>query len=107
MIEPLKNATVEFTQTIGDLYYQNGNYKSIIDKKIVYFLEYLRTRFYVNTSELSQSFIDRLVLKSGNTKDITKEVIDFIVYLKSKGTYTENDLIELNKKIENFTKNTN
>ncbi|MDT0557239.1 DUF4350 domain-containing protein [Ichthyenterobacterium sp. W332] len=104
VIDPVKNTTVEFTQIIGDLYYQNGNYKSIIEKKITYFLEYTRTRFYLETSELNQNFIDKLALKSSNTKATTKDIIDFIIHLKSKNTLNENDLIELNKKIESFTK---
>lgn len=106
VIEPLKNSTVEFTQTIGDLYYQNRNYKSIIDKKITYFLEFIRNRFYLNTSQLNTHFIERLAIKSSNTKETTKTTIDLIVHLKNKQVVTENDLIQLNKQIEIFTKNT-
>ena len=33
VVEPLENSTVEFTQTIGELYYQSGDYTNIISKK--------------------------------------------------------------------------
>lgn len=104
VIEPVKNTTVEFTQTIGDLYYQNKNYQSIIEKKITYFMAFIRNRFYLETSVLNQNFIDKLALKSANSKSDTKEIVDLIVHLKSKKTATESDLIALNKKIESFTK---
>lgn len=94
----LKNATVAFTQTIGDLYYQNGNFTNIILKKITFFLEFVRTRYYLETATLNEQFIDKLALKSSNSKEDTKAIIDYITYLKSKTAHTEQELIELNKK---------
>ncbi|MGF1556086.1 DUF4350 domain-containing protein [Paucihalobacter sp.] len=105
VVEPLKNATVAFTQTIGDLYYQNGNFTNIISKKITFFLEFVRTRYYLETATLNEQFIDKLALKSSNSKEDTKATIDYITYLKSKSVHIEQELIELNKKIETFTKN--
>lgn len=105
VVEPLKNSTVEFTQTIGDLYYQNGNFTNIISKKIAYFLEFIRTNYYLDTTILNTQFIDKLAIKSGNTKEDTKVLIDYITYLKSKTTHTEKELIELNRIIETYTKN--
>ncbi|WP_372753159.1 DUF4350 domain-containing protein [Mariniflexile sp.] len=105
VVEPLKNATLDFTRTIGDLYYQHGDYTTIIKNKIQYFLEQIRTKYYLNTNELSENFISKLAIKSSNKKEDTKTIIDYIVYLKSKSTHTETDLIQLNKLIETFTKN--
>ncbi|WP_250434323.1 DUF4350 domain-containing protein [Hanstruepera flava] len=104
VIEPLKNTTVEFTKTVGDLYYQHGDYTNIIHKKTTYFLEHVRSSYYLDTNELSERFIEKLAIKSTNNKTDTKALIDFIAYLKSKSTHTENDLIELHKKIEEFLK---
>ena len=105
VMEPLKNATLDFTKTIGDLYYQHGDFTNIITNKIQYFLEQIRSKYYLNTNELSENFISRLAIKSSNKKEDTKALIDYIVYLKSKSTHTETDLIQLNKLIETFTKN--
>lgn len=105
VVEPLKNSTVEFTQTIGDLYYQHKDFSNIIAKKIEYFLEFIRTKYYLNTIELNQQFIDKLALKSENTKEDSKALVNYMVYLKSKNSHTEQDLIQLNKLIEKFIKN--
>ena len=35
IIKPLPNTTVDFTKTIGNLYYQEGNHQNLIDKKII------------------------------------------------------------------------
>jgi len=105
VIEPLQNATLDFTKTIGDLYYQHGDFSNIITHKIHYFLEQIRSKYYLNTNELGENFISKLAIKSSNKKEDTKALIDYIVYLKSKNTHTETDLIQLNKLIETFTKN--
>lgn len=104
VIQPLKNATVDFTQTIGDLYYQNGDFSNIIHKKIEFFLEFVRSHYYLDTNKLNEPFQNKLAIKSGNSKEDTKALIDYLVFLKSKSTHTEKELIELNKKLETFTK---
>lgn len=105
VVETLRNTTVAFTQTIGDLYYQHGDYSNIIDKKITYFLEFIRTSYYLETNEFSEHFIQKLAVKSANTVADTKTLIDLITFLKSKTNHTEKELTALNKQIEHFTKN--
>ena len=104
VITKLENSTVDFTRTIGELYYQHGDFTNIIDKKIQYFLEFVRTNYYLDTNQLNPSFIDKLAAKSSNTKESTKSLVDYLVFLKSKTNHSEQELIELNKKIEHFTK---
>ncbi|RED42660.1 uncharacterized protein DUF4350 [Winogradskyella eximia] len=102
VIKKLDNATVDFTRTIGELYYQHGDFSNIIEKKIQYFLEFVRTIYYLETNQFNSGFIDKLAAKSSNTKEDTKTLVDYIVFLKSKTNHTEQELIELNKKIEHF-----
>jgi len=104
VVNKLENSTVDFTRTIGELYYQHGDFTNIINKKIQYFLEFVRTNYYLDTSKLSASFIEKLAAKSSNTKETSKALVDYLVFLKSKTHHTEQELIELNKKIEHFTK---
>ncbi len=104
VVEPLKNATVDFTRTIGDLYFQHGDFTNIIHKKITYFLEHIRSHYYLETHEFNERFIQNLTVKSGNPLSETKSLIDYITYLKSKTSHSEKELVELNKKIEQFLK---
>lgn len=104
VINKLENATVDFTRTIGELYYQHGDFSNIIEKKINYFLEFVRSHYYLDTNQLNQNFIEKLAVKSSNTKEDAKALVDYLVFLKSKKNHSEQELIELNKKIEHFTK---
>lgn len=102
VIEPLKNSSVEFTKTIGSLYFQHSDYSNIIAKKIAYFLEQIRSRYYLNTQNLSEDFIKSLSIKSGKNEEEIRKLIHFINYLKGKPTHSEQDLAELNKQIDQF-----
>lgn len=102
VIKPLENTSVEFTKTIGDMYFQHKDYSNIIAKKITYFMENIRSKYFLNTSEISEDFIKKLAVKSGNTEDDTRRLMHFIKNLKEKSVHSESDLLNLNKKIEDF-----
>ena len=102
VIEPLQNTSIEFTKTIGDLYFQHKDFGNIIAKKITYFLEVVRSKYYLNTTELNSEFIQKLALKSNMSLEKTTKLIQLILHLKGKAVHNENDIIELNKQIEDF-----
>lgn len=104
VIKPLENTTVAFTKTIGNLYYETKDHNNLIDKKIMYFLEYIRRVYYLDTQLLDEKFVKNLSLKSGKDSTLIKKLIDLIVYLKAKPVCTEADLLNLNNTIEDFYK---
>jgi hypothetical protein len=98
--EPVKNTTIEFAKTIGNLYFLEKNHKDIADKKIVYFLEKIRKEYYLDTSILDETFINRLHQKTSKDKADIIKVINKINYTKNSSSLTEKDLVELNTLIE-------
>ncbi|WP_194852055.1 DUF4350 domain-containing protein [Nonlabens antarcticus] len=104
VVKPLENSTVEFTKTIGNLYFQSGDFTSIVEKKITFFLERLRSSYYLNTEKLDSAFIKRLATKSGKSLDQTQDLINYIINLRAKPLHNENELKRLNKRIDAFFK---
>lgn len=102
VVKPLENTSVEFTKTIGDLYFQHKDYGNIIAKKITYFLERIRSRYFLDTNRLDDDFAEKLALKSGNNEEETKNLIQVIKVMRGKTWHTGQDLITLNKEIEKF-----
>jgi len=102
IIKPLQNTTVAFVKTISNLYFETQDHKNLIDKKITYFLEKIRTDYNLDTSALNDEFIQKLASKTGKKKDDVKKLIDFINWLRSKNEFFEENLIKLNKHIEAF-----
>lgn len=102
LIEPLKNSSVEFAQTVGSLYYRNRDHTDLIDKNINYFMAHLRSRYHMDTSNLDERAIRVLAAKAGKDLGQTKALIEYILALKGKSAHTEQEGMELNRKITAF-----
>ncbi|MCI2228504.1 hypothetical protein MC378_04945 [Polaribacter sp. MSW13] len=102
IIHPLQNTTVAFTQTISSLYLKENDHKNLVDKKIAFFLEKVRTKYLLDTSNLNASFIEKLAAKSGNKLQNIKYLINSIIALNKKVECSEENLLVLHKMIDNF-----
>ena len=104
VIEPPKNSTLEFTHTISNMYLLNYDHMSMANKKIQFFLEKVRSRYYLDTGNLNSEFIEKLALKSGNDLDKTQHLIKTILELNEQRYCSAVDLMTLNRMIDNFLK---
>lgn len=104
IIKPLKNTSVEFTKTIANLYYNNRNYQDLIQKKIKYFLFFVREKYFIDIENLDENFAQKLHLKSGVSLEITQQIVTLINSTKNSSA-TEQDLIKINTTIDQFYKN--
>lgn len=102
IVKPLSNTTLEFTETVGRLYFQYKDHKNIAEKKIIYFLDYLRTHFYVKVTAFDDALYTRLSEKSGVDKDEIVGIFKIITYIQSQKNIREEELLRLNQKIEDF-----
>ena len=102
VIKPLQNTTIDFTQTIGNLYFQQNNHTDIVQRKIIFFLEKIRNDYLIDTQNLNDDFIEKLTFKSGKKYGEVKLLINTVLKLNSKYTCTEDDLLRLNQLIEKF-----
>jgi hypothetical protein len=103
VIEPLRNDTLTFVSTVGQVYYEEHNNMNLASKKILYFLEYLRDKYNLKTTTLNKEFTDGLAQKTGIDKEFAANLVNYINYLAGQQTNVTNDeLIELNRFIEQF-----
>lgn len=102
VIKPLANTTLEFVNTIGNLYYQSAEHKSIATKKINFLLEQIRSKYWLSTTKLDSAFTYALARKSGNTDEVVESLIKAIVNIQSKSQVSAEELMALNEKIEAF-----
>jgi len=104
VIKPNTNSTVAFTETVGRLYLQHKNNRNIAEKIITYFYEYLRKKYFINTSAITPQFLHSLSGKSGVDQKETEELFETITRIQEQEEVTDDELLELNLKIENFKK---
>ncbi|HNP06071.1 MAG TPA: hypothetical protein PKN99_00515, partial [Cyclobacteriaceae bacterium] len=102
IIPPIKNTTLEFASTIGNLYYQRGDHKNIAEKKIVFFFDTLRSRFHLSMTSIDD--LSHVARKTGNDEKSTSILFENIQNIQKKHEITSEELIALNKQIEDFIK---
>lgn len=102
VIDPLKNTSVEFVEVVGRVYYQQRNNRDIAEKKVIYLYEYIRNKYRLKTTEIDKEFIETLQKISGATADTIDELFTDIAYLNAGQMVKDQQLIRLNKLIEQF-----
>lgn len=104
VMERPKNSSVEFVNVVGRVYYQQRNNQDIANKKVTYFLAYIRNKYKLKTITLDQEFREALVLKSGADAMVIDEILIAINHINSGKAVSDEQLINLNKLIEQFYK---
>lgn len=102
VVEPLKNSSLEFVNVVGGLYYEKRNSANIAQKKILYFLTWLRDEHQVKTNKLDDEFTEKVIAKFNLERSFARDFVRFISYLNVQDRVSDQELIELNKQIEKF-----
>lgn len=104
VIQPLANTTLEFVATIGNLYYQRGDHKNIAEKKIAFFYNLLRTNYYIDLHYITNHKLEVISAKTGNDIVDTGILFKMIESIQSKKIIETEELLTLNRLIEQFVK---
>ncbi len=102
VVTPPSNETVQFAQTVGVLYYQQGDHKSMALKKILYFMEHVRSRYYLDTQLPPEELAPLLASKSGMEPESTLRLLKMMAAIREAYSIPEATLIKLNQLIEDF-----
>jgi len=102
VVEPLRNSSVDFVKVVGRVYYQQRDNRDIAQKKISYFLEFIRSTYRLKTPHTDVELAEVLIAKSGVSEQIIHQLFNKINELDQRGKVTDQQLIDLNKLIEKF-----
>jgi hypothetical protein len=102
IIKPLTNTTLEFVGTVGNLYFRQSNHKNIAEKKITYFLDFIRIKYSLKTLHLNDEFAKLLSEKSAIEVIEIRRIFNLINLVSVSTSIKKETLLELNNQIENF-----
>lgn len=102
VIEPLRNTTLDFVQTVSSVYYSHHDNKSIAHKKIHFWLEHVRQRYYITTQNMDEAFVQQLQRKSGVSKSLIESVLNNIKRAQAQPKVTDDLLLQLSSSIDEF-----
>ena len=104
---PLKNQTVAFTRTIANMYFESSEHKNIAEHRIGYLLDFIRLKLRIPTHKMNKTFYNYVASRSGNSVNDIKNLFDYCDQIHIKNTITKEELLELNRLIEDFKKSIN
>ena len=104
IIKPLQNQSLAFTRTISNMYYEKSEHKNIATHKINYFFEHIRLTYRLSTLKIDHDFYKNLANRSNNSFESVKSLFNKIEKIKNKKNISSEELLSLNKAIEEFKK---
>lgn len=103
VVEPEKNMSVAFAETIGSLYYENGHPGNMVDKKVQYFLYYLKKKYrFENIAIENPRFRKQAAKRLRLTIDEINIFFDKLIHYQELAEPTPADLKTIQDLIEDF-----
>jgi hypothetical protein len=107
VIDKHSNDTLDFTRTIGQLYYNENDNKNIGMKRNAYFLAHLRKRFHIYCNEFNDDLCLQLQTVSNIDMEEIKKLVKICMIIQILPEVSNDQIIEQDKQIENFYFKTN
>jgi hypothetical protein len=104
VIKPLPNTTLEFTKTVGRLYYQHGDHKDLAKKKITYFMAFLRAKLYLKEVSFNKVTYEHIASKTGISLEDIYRLFNSIQDIENRTAISSDELLVLSRNIDRFYK---
>ncbi len=102
IITPLANLTLEFVQTLGRLYYKQSNHNNLSHKRVLYWKEFVRTHYNLNTQYLNEDFINELSRKSGKNEATVASLVGLVNTIENQNEISDSILLKFEKNLNEF-----
>ena len=103
-IQPPENTSLQFANSIGTLYFQQGDHLNLARKKIVFLNEHIRTHYRILPDWQDESFPVQLAQKSNRPEEEIKKLQDQIREAEKGSSYSSEQLLRLHKTIVSWHK---
>lgn len=100
------NDSLDFVKTIGRLYFEKQDHLNIAVKMAAYFLEHVRNKYMMATSDLDDEFIAKLSGKSGYEEEKTRVLIQSVNTIHQAVEVNEQQLANYYNQFQQFYKQT-
>lgn len=102
VINPLKNLSIEFAETLGRLYYRQSNHMKLAQKRLQFWKEYVRRTYNLRTEHLDENFRLDLSKKSGVEISTIQKLVNVFKMVENEGSINEGELMVMEKYLNEF-----
>ncbi len=105
VVSPPGNSSLNFVDTVSRLYFSRHDHLDVARKRFTYFLEFLRSKYYVNTAGDESRVISEISKKSGIPERSVVALFKMGNKLGKVRMISQEDLEQFNRQIEFFYNN--
>lgn len=106
VVEPLRNTSVEFTQVVSSIYYEQHDNRDILTKRYAHFMQHVRTQYRIGSHEADEAFMAQLSARSGVDQTILKHILTGIQAIRAGKAIDDYTLMSYNRHLEAFYQQT-
>ena len=103
-IKPIRNTSIKFTETIANMYLNNGTQKDILEKKVTFLFDYIRTNLHIQIADADNADHETIAARSGIPESEIQSLFTAIRTMLAKTEISNSELVQINQKIDNFYK---
>ena len=104
IIEPKQNNSLKYVETIGQLYFHEEEHHEIANEMRLQFLNYIRQKYYLKTTEIDDVFFNQLALKSAIEEEKIRDIFEAFKDVIKIKSISQSKLHQLNNQLEYFYK---
>lgn len=102
-VKSVSNTSIQFTSTVANLYLNNGTHKDILEKKILFFYDYVRTNLQVSIDQSDETILN-ISNRSGIDLEKISDLLSLIKIAQEETTITQKRLKQVTDQIDWFYK---
>ncbi len=102
IIPPLHNSSLDFTETVGLLYFNKSDHSNLAEKMITYYLENIRSKYGIKTKQLDEEFEKALAQKTNHTATDIHAFISYLNYIRAATKLSTTDISLLYKQLKKY-----
>lgn len=104
VIKKPQNTSLAFLSTLSNMYYKKKDYASVMRKRQAFFLEFIRTHFYMNTEIIDSNFFKILSAKSDVPQYILERIFKNYKKMEERDDASVTTFMKYNEELERFYK---
>ena len=102
---PPQNNSLEFVETVSRLYFNRQDHKGIAHKRFVFFLDFLKERYFIDINADESRLMEEISQKSGIAERSVVSLFRVARNLETVNYISQEDLQQFNRQLEYFYKN--
>ena len=102
ILEHQQNTSLEFIETVGNLYYTKKDNANLAEKMIKHYLENIRLKYTLRSTELDAHFANQLAHKVNQSVENTTAFISYLNYIRDSEDVTDIDIQHLYHQLKKY-----